>query len=99
MLARASKASNPAAEGYGSVTSTEKGSGALLDVKDPSKSRRKDEDLPRLEPDLLPSQRALNVGQLLDKPVDIVRGSERLPGFGLQPGVELVGAGLSLELN
>ena len=30
---RASKASNPAAEGYGSVTSTERGSGTLLDVK------------------------------------------------------------------
>jgi len=30
---RGSKASNPAAEGYGSATSTEKGSGALLDVK------------------------------------------------------------------
>jgi hypothetical protein len=30
---RTSKTSNPAAEGYGSATSTEKGSGALLDVK------------------------------------------------------------------
>jgi hypothetical protein len=30
---RASKTSNPAAEGYGSATSSEKGSGALLDVK------------------------------------------------------------------
>ena len=30
---RVSKTSNPAAEGYGSATSSEKGSGALLDVK------------------------------------------------------------------
>ena len=72
---------------------------ALAVRLDPSKSRRKDEDLPRLEPDLLPGQRTLNVGQLLNKPADVVCRPERLPGFGLEPGVELVRAGLSLELG